>query len=363
MVKKELSEEDLRSISDFEAKLSDSIINEDDSFLKDKLNVDELLKIATKGIDFKNKEKKTFLAGVKRGLAQSKAQLINLFVTSDLTYIRLVHETRPALLYRIIMPDSSFTYGEFHLAKMPADGWEIVDLHLYSNGVTTSTMLRESMSHVVGGTTQNKKMQVAIQKASKLGEKSRAGDFKTAWEGWKKIDPLAHKNRSVVMAGYVAAFGLYMNDTENDEPLKEIVSLMVKHFSDDAGFSILELGIHEINKDYKKYREAIGRIRQRVGEDQYLDLLESAVDLDNGDYDKVVETALAFKKSEPYSTDAYGMLWLAYTGKKDYVSMTKSLNEFEGVFGIHKSQIRDDPDFKAYCESPEGKAWLAVPEK
>ncbi len=105
----------------------------------------------------------------------------------------------------------------------------------------------------------------AMENVQGVAQSNRSGDYQGAWDTWEKISPKAHKNRIILIQGYMADFHIYGSSledtTEVTGQLLKIVSIMEEQFPGDAGLAIMQFRIHEINKDSKKYREAVKKIR------------------------------------------------------------------------------------------------------
>lgn len=355
------SDEDKVEIKLFQQELSEAFDNADRSFLEKRFNIKRLLEMAVKGLDLAGKEKADFGRGMRSAGPSTKRQLVDTFMNSNLRFMKSVNQTRPALLYRMIMNDDSFTYVEFHLEK--SRKWEIVDLYFYTNGKPTSHMVREASAQMLpnkGGL--DNEMLRALKKSRESEVLTKQGKPRKAWEKWKTISPKAHHSRAVLTYGYMAAFQLCQAEIETNEDvgseLKEVFSLMSKNFPNDPGFAILELAVHHLNGDYDKYRDAINRIRKQVGDDPYLDLQEAIVDLAEEEWDVAIERAERSLREEPETLEAYDVLWAANLGKKDYKRMTELLSSFVELYEVEKSVFIDEPSYQEYFASPEGQAWL-----
>jgi len=359
-VKVILSDEDEKSIQAFEGELSQAFVDGDAAFFDDRFNVKELLAIAVKGLDIKGNKRKSFLAGVKDSEKQIKTTLSQTFLTSEMTYLKTVHETKPALLYRVLMADNSFTYCEFHLAKRSSrKKWEIVDLYLYANGENSSALIRQNWAQMMprhGGL--DKAMSATMGKVRQIQVDTQNGDYDKAWRDWKTIDSKFYNNRSVLMTGYVAAFQSFMSDFSKTDRLEEVVGVMQKNFPGDGGFAIMELAIHEINKDYDKYRDSISKLRSKVGEDSFLDLLELTAEHGEKNYDKVISVATSYLEEDPDSLYAHDFLIYAHAGKKDYSALGEALSEYKEYYELDTELLLEDAELVPFFESAQGKDWL-----
>jgi len=345
----------------FQHELSEAFGNTDRSFLEKRFNINRLMEIALEGLDLESKEKAEFFRGMKSVGSATKQQLVDSLMNSHMRFMKPVNQTRPALLYRMIMEDDSFTYVELHLEKRRR--WEIVDLFFYTNGKQTSQMIRGAAAQMLprkGGV--DDVMVEALNEAKEVGVLANQGESRKAWEKWKTISPKGHSSRVVLAYGYMAAFQLCQADVETNDDygseLKEVFTLMSKKFPNDPGFAILELAIHDLNGDYDKYRDAISRIKEQVGDDPYLDLQEAYADLIEEKWDVVIAKAKLALNKEPEIFEAYDILWGAYIGKKDYKGMTDSLRGFVELYEVDKSVFTDEPSYEGYFSSPEGQAWL-----
>lgn len=367
--KVEITEEDKKEIDAFAEELTRTINEGDNSFFADRFDILKLGELALTGLDLSEEEKRGARNGLNRNLPASKQQLLQVIGTSHIKFIKFVHETRPALLYRLIMEDESFTYCEFILDKRAADKkWEIVDLFMYANGKRTSEVMRDGMAQMLPNSGKfNQVMLDAMEKIQDVANLNHSGNYQKAWDTWETINPKAHTNRIVLMQGYMAAFQLYNVSIETTaeitEPLLKVVSIMEKQFPGDAGLAIMQLGVHEINKDAKKYRETVQKIRDKVGEDPFLDLVEASADLIDGNNELFLKKAMEFQAVEPDTFYTYPYIWGGLLEKQDYKTLSSSLDEFITRFEADASLFFDDEDFKLFYDSPEGKAWLEKHKK
>jgi len=361
-----LSEEDKQAIDKFRKDLSQSLDDGDKSFLSDNINVEQLAKIALEGLDLSKSEKNKFITGFMSSATANLNQFAENIAQTDTRYIKFINESRPALLFRSIKnADGTFYYVEFHLSKKQNNEWEIVDLYFYSNGKTNATMLRASIAASVGKTEKNKIHQEAIAKTSIIHDKIRVKDYQQAWEIWKEIDPQTHTDRNITRTGYKAAFQHYINSPyesaqqkQASNNLSEIFNIIHKHFPNDPGFAIIELGLHDLNKDYVKYRAAVNTIKSIVGKDLYLDLLDTNADLAEKKFDAAIIKANAFREQEPHINKPYYVLWDAYMSKKDYTGVALTFDQFEEHFGLDHNLLIKDTSFNDFFTSEVGKAWL-----
>jgi len=355
-------DETREEIMAFQRKLSESLNNQDSTFLQQRFNIDRLTEIAYEDLDLSDEEREKLLQGMKISGPALTQQLVSTVVNANTRFIKMVNETKPALLYRLIMDESGFTYVEFYLEKN--QHWEIVDLNFYTNGEPTSHLIRKSVAQG----TSNKRAGVdeeiirAIQQANEVATLTNQGQLRKAWDKWKSISPKAHNNRIVLTTGYTAAFRIALSEvgkTENvGSELKEVFAVMSKNFPNDTSFALLELAVHDLNNDYDKFREAVNKIRTKVGNDPYLNIQEAYADLGEEKWAAAIKKAKLTLKEEPELGEPYDVLWAAYLGQKDYKSMADSVREFSALYGVEKSFITSEPSYKEFIDSPEGQAWL-----
>lgn len=362
-VKVVLTDQDKKEIEAFAIELEESIYDENRTFFSDRFDLNRLYDIAMKGLELKAKERVQFKRGLSKNKVATKEGLVNIVVSSDAHYLKIVHKTKPALLFRIILEDGSFTYCEFILARNKKNSnWDIVDLFFYGNGKPTSDIVREAAAQLMPNKGKiDSIMMKAFEQAKQVNDLVVQGNAKKAWSKWKKINPKAYKSRIVVVYGYNAAAQIYVDDlaSENSgKELKEIFAVIQKEFPSDPGFALLELGIHEINEDYDKFRETLERVREMVGDDPYLLLQESLADIGEEKFDEAIKKIDAFEQLEPDSIYVYDVYWAIYLANKDHKSMRESLTEFTELYETEKSFFSEDPNFKEFINSPEGQAWL-----
>jgi len=334
-------------------------------FLDKNLNFEKLVKIAIRGIDFRNNEKKKFLAGFRKESNKSKGLLINKIADSQVKYIKFVNTTRPALLYRMLSSDDTFGYIEFHLSKKLDNKWEIVDFYFYATGKSQSEVLRDFIAKGIGKNTQNTIHLEALQKVQKAQKAFHAAKYDEAWKAWANINPKAHTDRVITILGYSIALQQYMNaplDSEAEsnasKNILQIYETIKQNFPNDPGFAILELAIHEINKDSTQYLEAIDTIRSIVGEDPFLDLQESGADIIDKNYSAAINKIQNFIQLEPTLDYAYYLMWDICLVDKDYETLAKNFDKFDAIFGLNHEVLQEEEAYAPFFESEVGKNWL-----
>jgi len=141
--------------------------------------------------------------------------------------------------------------------------------------------------------------------------------------------------------------------------LIEVHQIIQDHFPKDPGFSILGLTMHEINKDYPKYREAINTLKNKVGGDEiFLDFQDAAADIGEKKYDIAIAKIKKQLEAEPNISAPYSYLWTAYIKTENYEAMSESINEANTLLDLDFTLMQQIEEYTPFFTSEVGKNWL-----
>ncbi len=364
-----IDDEKKESMEKFASELVESVNDGDGSLMEDRLNVQAMYDIALRGLDLEKKELSQLNRAFSEKLSETKKTLLGVLCSGKLSWIRVVARARPALLYRVDMLDGTFTYVELHLKKRESDAqWEIVDLHFFSNGKPNSGLIRDLAAKSLPKYGKpDPVMEDALIQLPSIMAKLANKDNDGAWAEWQKLGSKAKENRAILGVGYQIAFQGYFTDMSNlkwKDALREVMGGMQKNFPDDPGIAMMQLSVHEINEEWSKYREAVGKIRNAVGGDHdFLDVLELTADLGEKKFKKVIKVAKNYLDKHPNDLDVGAILWYGYAGSGDFTELTDSLRKFSESYELIPEALQEDELLKPYLESTEGKAFIKSLQK
>lgn len=327
-----------------------------------KVDCDALFAIATNGAAVPESFRQRFVAEGTRSVARSGfvAQLAQAASAGgSVAPVRCrVDGDECHLLLRVIQ-DTGLNYYDVVLVRR---GPEIVaaDAYVFLAGEQLSATMRRFLliaaaaAGIPPAPDAARADAVTISNAETLRELLAAADASDhahvlELAGRLPADVLAEK--PILMARAIAAIrsGVEQRSTAFDD--------LRAAFPDDACVELVAIDHHARNQDRNGCLEAIDRLDDRLGGDPYLDVLRATVHVGGAEYPEAIRAAEAAIKALPRLPQPYWIRLAIALEQKQHEDTAAWLDIIAERFGVAFPDLESIPEYAAFVQSPEYRAW------
>jgi Flp pilus assembly protein TadD len=341
----------------FAQRVASAIQSGDGAALDRAIDVDAMLARACSGLDASEATRREFGAGVKKTFSfgvriveESQGP-----VRYELLRVRLVQGKQRAL-FRLIS-EAGVNYHDMELAPArDGKGQRVVDIFIFMTGEWLSQSWRRGFLTVVANekgaleraTPAQRAFLASVSRITELSAAVRSNDHARALGIYRALPPELQTERNVMMLYYEAASG-----AGGDEYARALDAVK-KAYPRDPGLDLLLFDDYFLKKQYDGAVAAIGRVRQALGGDAYLDFLEGNVFYARGDYAAARVRLNRAIAAEPDLAEPY---WTLVTISLEQRTHDETARLLERVERDARVELQDVASVAEYAEFAKSKAY------
>jgi hypothetical protein len=330
------------------------------------LALDPLFEMVTGGIETPEDFRKGFVSGARKNLVPTFLGSVHepLAHGGELKLLRVREregELRPLL--RIIVPSGAFSYIEFKLCDGAGGEPKVCDWISTAAGEWTSELMRhaylplaEKAQHGILERLLGRDQLLARHwpEVEELVACVRKKDFEGGLAVCKRMPEELRHDKFVLLQRLLLVGG----HSDDPEYLQVLGDLRQFH-PDDASSNLHAIDFHYLRKEFQLAREAVGRLRDSIDGDPYLDYFEAGILLA---MHKDAEARAAIEKSlagEPERLKSHWTLVTVCLQLHDHAAVLEELERMDKRFQLKWSDLGKSEAYKDFVASPEHEQWLA----
>lgn len=323
------------------------------------IDVDALATRALAGMDVTEEWKAGYRKGVKQDFSLGKPIAVAVKAKGSYTFLRYhtVDGQRRAI-FRLVA-SGSYNYHDC-LVESGADGFRIVDVHVYTTGEWLSDTLRRmalgalaqepgTLGKLVGRENEYVKSLPQIQAMTSLRTQGKNAE---ALKIFDALPASVKKEKSVLIVRIGCAA-----DVSAPEWTKALDDLK-KAYPGDPCIAIHSIGPLILAKKFDEALKGYDAIDTSVGGDPYLQCRKADVWFSQGDLTKARECALKALEIDTSYAEAHWALVTIALKEKRWADVSSELTTIEKDLRIGLSNLSKAALYAEYVKTPEYETWM-----
>ncbi len=270
---------------------------------------------------------------------------------------------RPKLLFRVIGANSALSYFDLYVIRDSAGEVQIADMYNYVAGEMVLQSVRRMMLAVLSlrdrtllSRLTNRDADLAKHAATvaELNQLRQEGNFEAAYAKLKELpDSIRSEKPTMIIEIMIASEldeSIYLGAMENFQAT----------FPGDPSVPMVMLDYYFLNEDYAMVRESVASLREAVN-DPYLYYYDVLSYVAEENYAAARSSAEAYLAEDPGAEYALWSSVEVALSEPDHAELATLLTRLEAEHGYDlRPSVESNANYAAFCESPEGKAWMAA---
>jgi tetratricopeptide (TPR) repeat protein len=319
-------------------------------------------------------KKAMFVNGLKKRAGNSVGQaLVEAMQDGGSVQFLRVHEVQgeKRVLFRVVIPDQGLNYHDIVLTRNAHGKLRPTDIYVLLSGEKLSeTMQRMFFMSMAGEPIfleklRGKKNEFAkhMPKFLKLMELFNQGKHQECLQFAKQLPTALSQEKTINLVLLHAA------ESIDDKVHAEQFSNFRQLFPNDACVNLISFNYFHLRQDYENALEATNRLDESLGGDPYLNLVRINVYLAQQKFDtakQLIEKIIVDLPDSPDSpvladlsewSDIYWARIGVSLQEKNFADTVTWLNRITTQFKIELPDLRTEPEYAEFVQSPEFAAW------
>lgn len=356
------------AFGEFVEELSRTMNARDPSFYQERLNLEELIARAMRGMP----DDPEMSAGLLKGVSE-EGNLPNAIVRAIgdkgsylPLWVRTAHGRTRALL-RMVTKEGALNYHELLLVKNASGVVEATDIYVFVSGELMSQTLRRGALNIIASQKQSMMSRLLegdqnylkhIDTITALHRATLSGNYQQVLDLYAKLPAKIQADKSLAIARIQASLHL-------DEKLYlAALDDFAKQFPNDPSSDLMLIDAAFLRKDFDKCLAAVESLDKRLGGDPYLNSFRANMALVQGKTDEARKYFEAAAAGAPGVVQPYFALVEISMTQKDFAETARLMTKIEKELNFRfADDLSETPVFAEFCKSPEYAAWQEQRQK
>jgi hypothetical protein len=357
----EPTDQSTKILLEWATSLENSINDGDPIIFTKSFNAEAVVNGAFKGLDIKESDRTSFLAGFKNGLSKTSPGQQFCNATSNLgrfTFLGLSNTDKGFVALFRSSSKQDFDYFDMYVSINQTGAVYITDMFFYSSAESYTQKVRligYSLAQSRSG--QNTRMDPNLSVWLGAAPLIKAafydlqnGRFQQALERYAKLPKPLQKDKSILVNRLIAAA-----EVSKDEYTKAINDFAELYPGEPAlNMQLVRWFIKK--KQYDRARESIDKIERTVGKDAFLIYLRAELCFDEGELTKAKRLSKDATKIDSKLPQPQWLLLRIALQEGDFKESARLLKNLDRFWEVVLLDIKNSPSYEKFVKTTEFKA-------